>query len=117
MTTWDEYSAVAQRFEASRRKLQDIITQLKDVADHLENRTDETCFGNLPGEGATRLWPGCKSFDADDFPDPVRIQAALDSFKEAGPDYHRAWQALPREHRKHLAPPDLSLTTKTKRRS
>lgn len=116
MTTWDGYSEVAQRFQTARRNLQDIISLLKDVADHLENRTDETCFGNLPGEGKSRLWPGCKSFDAEDFPDPVQIQAALDSFKDAGPKYYKAWQSLTREQRRHLDPPDLSLKTKLRQK-
>lgn len=102
MSIAQTYNERAREFHGAKSELARIASVLRDVAAHLETRPLETCFANLGQEGGSRLFPGCKSFDAACFPDPDEIQIALDMYRR---DYERlvdAWQAFPEQARRDL---------------
>ena len=82
--------------------LQNLARSLHDIAQHIEDRPLETCFGNLEEIGNDRLFAGCKSFNAEEFPTPESIQNHLDLWKSAYEKTRVAWFELDSNQRRSL---------------
>lgn len=100
-----DYLNRLERYQSRDDDVKNFARILNDVSKHLHDRPNEVVFGSLPEIGDARLFAGCKSFNADEFPNPSEIQEVLDARIVAIRDCNAAWLALNDSQRRNLPTP------------
>lgn len=109
MSAVEKYLEANNEFEEAKRALSQIARTIQEFGTNLQQYPERTYFSNL-GEGGelpvdimmTRM---SKSMDANSWPNPLQIQAAVRRRFAAKQAAQAAWETVPNNLRSSLVPP------------